>query len=65
MKPILGPLLGPFQPLAGSGAFPDSICASFLAVGSSKMLLKDVQRLGLTHHLPAPFQGEGMELKDD
>lgn len=29
------------------------------------MLLKDVQRLGLTHDLPAPFQGEGMELKDD
>lgn len=31
----------------------------------SKMLLKDVQRLDLTHDLPAPFQGEGMDVKDD
>lgn len=37
MKPTLGPLLSPFQPLAGSGDFPDPISAYnsafFLAMG--------------------------------
>lgn len=42
----------------------EQACGIFIS-DSSKMLLKDFQRLGLTHHLPAPFQGEGMELKDD
>lgn len=75
MKLTLGPLLSPLQPLSGSAAFPDPLGAygstSLLAVGlraglwhfclwlMSEMLLKDVQRLGLTHDLPVPFQGEG------
>lgn len=44
---------------------PQSRPVAFFVSDLSKMLLKDVHRLGLTHDVPPPFQGEGMDLKDD
>lgn len=80
MKPALGPLLAHYSPyqaqlLVQILSVPTAVFAFLLwaleqacdifVSDLAKMLLKDVQRLGLTHDLPAPFQSEGMDLKDD